>query len=94
MKEITVVVGAVVLSAALIFRGMSAGPEIAVTTLEANGYSDIQIVDTIVVTHALHGCDPFDAALIQAKALYHGSIPVKVGVCIEALTSKGRIITQ
>jgi hypothetical protein len=94
MKETTVVAVAVILSAILIFRGMSVGPEVAVRTLESSGYSQIQILDTIVVTHTLNGCDPFDTALIQAKALYKGSIPVRVGVCIEAFSSTGRIIAQ
>ena len=77
-----------------IFRGTFANQDVAVRTLEVQGYSNIQIVDHTWFAVGLRGCDNNDASRFTAKATNPTGKPVEVLVCTGAFFKGGTIRTK
>lgn len=63
------------------FGGLFASPQVAVRTLEAQGYSNVQIVDHSWFAMGFRGCDSHDSARFTAIATNPAGKPSQVYVC-------------
>lgn len=76
----------------LIFgRGIFVNQDVAVRTLEAQGYSNIQIVDKAWFMVGFRGCDDRDAARFTAKVTNPAGKPAKVYVCTGVIFKGGTV---
>jgi hypothetical protein len=73
------------------FRGIFASQDVAVRTLEAQGFSDIQIVDHAWFAVGMRGCDNKDAARFTATGINPAGKPTKVYVCTGVIFKGGTI---
>ena len=71
--------------------GIFANQNVAVRTLEAQGYSNIQIVDHAWFVVGLRGCDEKDAARFTAKVTNPAGKPAEVYVCTGVIFKGGTI---
>ncbi len=85
----------VILVIALIFlafgRGIFASESLAVRTLEAQGYGNIEIIYHGWLLVGLQGCDMGDAALFTARATNQAGRPTQVYVCTGVVFKGGTI---
>jgi hypothetical protein len=65
----------------IVFRGIFASPERAVTTLEKIGFSDVKIVNHGWVFPTLRGCGA-DAAIIEVKGTNPVGKRVNLNICL------------
>jgi len=72
-------------------RGAFADQGVAVRALEAQGYSNIQIVDKAIFLVGMRGCDEKDAARFTAKATNPAGKPAEVYVCTGMIFKGGTI---
>jgi len=72
-------------------RGIFASQDVAVRTLESQGYSNIRIVDHAWLAVGFRGCDRLDAARFTAKVTNPAGKPAKVYVCTGVLFKGGTI---
>jgi len=72
-------------------RGAFANQDVAVRTLEAQGYSNIQIVDKAWFAVGFRGCDEKDAARFTAKVTNPAGKPAEVYVCTGVIFKGGTI---
>lgn len=72
-------------------RGVFASEDAAITALEAQGYSDIQIVDHAWFAVGFRGCDEKDAARFTAKATNPAGKAAEVYVCTGVIFKGGTI---
>lgn len=72
-------------------RGVFASEDLAVRTLEAQGYSDIKITDHDWFFVGLRGCDEKDAARFTAEVTNPAGKPANVYVCTGAFFKGGTV---
>ncbi|QQG45886.1 MAG: hypothetical protein HYY55_02795 [Candidatus Niyogibacteria bacterium] len=72
-------------------RGVFASQDVAVRTLQAQGYSNIQIVDHAWFAVGFRGCDKKDAARFTAKATNPAGKPAEVYVCAGVIFKGGTV---
>lgn len=72
-------------------RGVFASEDAAIRALEAQGYSNIQIVDHAWFAVGLRGCDEKDAARFTAKVTNPSGKPAEVYVCTGVIFKGGTI---
>ena len=63
-------------------RGKFVDPQVAVRSLEKQGYSHVKIVDQELYFPGFHGCDARDAALFVVQATNPVGKDVEVNVCV------------
>ena len=72
-------------------RGIFANKDVALRTLNAQGYSDIQIMDHAWFVVGLRGCDGSDAARFTAKATNPAGKSAEVYVCTGVIFKGGTV---
>jgi hypothetical protein len=72
-------------------RGIFASQDVAVRALEAQGYSDIQIVDHAWFAVGLRGCDDKDAARFTAKVTNPAGKSAELYVCTGVIFKGGTV---
>lgn len=95
MKDAILFVLCVILAIAISFisvgRGAFASQNVAIRALEAQGFSNIQIVDHAWFAVGFRGCDKNDAARFTAKATNPAGKPTQVYVCTGVFFKGGTI---
>lgn len=81
----------VILIVSSMARGVFAKEAVAIRTLQAQGFSNIKIVDHAWFFIGLRGCDGHDAARFTAKATNPAGIQTQVYVCTGAFFKGGTI---
>jgi hypothetical protein len=74
-----------------LFRGILASEDVAVRALEAQGYSNIQIVDHAWFAVGFRGCGESDAARFTARATNPAGNSTEVYVCTGVFFKGGTI---
>ncbi len=72
-------------------RGVFVNQNVAVRTLEAQGYSNIQIVNHAWFAVGFRGCDQNDAARFTAKVINPAGKPAEVYVCTGVIFKGGTV---
>lgn len=72
-------------------RGIFASKDVAIRALEAQGYSNIAIVDHAWLAVGLRGCDEKDAARFTAKVTNPAGKSAEVYVCTGVIFKGGTI---
>ncbi len=72
-------------------RGILTDQDVAIRTLEAQGYSDIEIIDKAWWAVGFRGCDESDATRFTAQATNPTGNRVEVYVCTGAFVKGGTI---
>ena len=90
-KPAVILILAFVLILIMFGTGIFASKDVAVRALEAQGYSDIQIVDHAWFAVGLRGCDEKDAARFTAKVINPAGKPAEVYVCTGVIFKGGTV---
>ena len=77
-----------------LFRGVLVSQDVAVRALEAQGHSNIEIVDSAWFAVGLRGCDTGDAARFTARVINPAGKPAEIYVCSGAFFKGGTIRTR
>ncbi len=75
-------------------RGVIASPDVAIRTLAAQGFSNVQIVDHTWFAVGFRGCDEKDAARFTARATNAAGRPAEVYVCTGVFFKGGTVRVQ
>lgn len=89
--EVLIFVIMIVLVLATMSRGAFADEQVAIRTLETQGYSNLQITEHVWFAVGFRGCDKNDAARFTARATNPAGKQVEVCVCTGLFFKGGTI---